>query len=139
MPNSIWKASAVLSASVVSFYSGQRCQLEPLRHFCHLYSSVSCVNAIQKKQLQLHTFSSSCFSVTACLGRPICPTAVVPVGRGLAGNYRLFHQDEYLHCVLFVLKLQPSKDCSTKQVDQNLFFAAEGRIKTKSAQHRYPS
>ena len=40
-----------------------RCYLEPHRHFCHLYSSVSCVNAIQKKQLQPHTFASSCFSV----------------------------------------------------------------------------
>ena len=33
-------------------------------HFFHLCSSVSCVDAIQKKQLKLHTFVSSCFSVT---------------------------------------------------------------------------
>ena len=38
---------------------------------CDFYSSVSCVNAIQKKQLQLHTFASSCFSDAAYLGRPI--------------------------------------------------------------------
>ena len=36
-----------------------------LMHFCHLHSFVSCVNSIQKKQPQLHTCASSCFSVTA--------------------------------------------------------------------------
>ena len=29
------------------------------------YYLVSCVNATQKKQLQLYTFASSCFTVTA--------------------------------------------------------------------------
>ena len=33
-------------------------------HFCHLYSSVSCVNAVPKKQHQLYTLTSSCFFVT---------------------------------------------------------------------------
>ena len=53
--------------------------------FTHLRGSVicshpiGCVIAIQKKQLQLHIFASSCFPVTACLGQPICPAAVVPV------------------------------------------------------------
>ena len=46
----------------------------------HLSSSVSCVNAMQKKQPQLPTFASSCFSVTACQGWSICPAAIVPVG-----------------------------------------------------------
>ena len=44
-----------------------------LWRFCHLYSSVSFVNAIQKKQLWHHTFASSLFSATASL-------AVEPVG-----------------------------------------------------------
>ena len=57
-----------------------RCFLETLLHFRHMYSSVSCLNATQEKQLQLHTFASACFSVIACLGRPICPAAVVLVG-----------------------------------------------------------
>ena len=41
---------------------------------------ISFVNAIQKKQLQHHTFASSCFSATACLGQQISLAAVVPVG-----------------------------------------------------------
>ena len=53
----------------------------PLRLFgISVYSYVSCVNAIERKQLQLHTFASSCYSVTPCLGRPICLTDVVPLG-----------------------------------------------------------
>ena len=36
---------------------------EPRDHeCCHLNSPVSCVNATQKKQLQLHTFASSCWA-----------------------------------------------------------------------------
>ena len=56
-----------------------RCFAQTRLHFCLLVSSVSCVNAKQKKQLQLYTYASPCFSVTACPGRPICPGAVVPV------------------------------------------------------------
>ena len=33
-----------------------------------VHFSVSCVNAVQMKRLQLHTFSSSCFPFTACRG-----------------------------------------------------------------------
>ena len=42
-----------------------RCCLETLLYFRDWYSSLSCVNALQKKHLQLHTFASSCFSVPA--------------------------------------------------------------------------
>ena len=56
--------------------ASHRCFLETLHHFFQLYSFVSCVNAVEKKQLQLHA-CTSCFSDTACLGRPICPTTVV--------------------------------------------------------------
>ena len=59
---------------------------EALRHFCHSHSSISCV--IRKKQLQFQTFASSCFTVTACLGRPICTAPVVPVGQqGTTAKY----------------------------------------------------
>ena len=93
-PQSLWNLDAYLCLSPprfcypkrasptpqkLLFYCRHRCYLEPLPQFCHLYLSVSCMNAVQKKQLQLHTFSSSCFSVTASPGRPICPATVVKV------------------------------------------------------------
>ena len=40
---------------------GFRCSLETLWHFCLLYSSVSCVIDLQKKQLQFHTVASSVY------------------------------------------------------------------------------
>ena len=36
-------------------------------------------------------------------------------------NYRLIQLTSDLRCAIFVLKLQPSKVCSTEQMDQNLF------------------
>ena len=42
-----------------------------LSRLWHLRSQVGCMNAMQKEQLQLQTFASSCLAVTA---------AVVPVG-----------------------------------------------------------
>ena len=48
------------------------CFLEPLWHFCDLYSSISCVNALQKKQLQPHIVPPPDF-------QPICPVALMPL------------------------------------------------------------
>ena len=55
------------------------CLTKTLPQFCNLHSSVSCINAIQKKQLKLYAFASSCFSVTACTGQLIGPAAVKPM------------------------------------------------------------
>ena len=40
-------------------------------------SVISCVNAIQKKQLQLHSFAPSCFPVPANLPSSCCATGLV--------------------------------------------------------------
>ena len=60
------------------------CFLEPLWHFCDLYSSISCVNALQKTELQIHTFASSCCSVTARLGLVNLPSMML--SQTVSGN-----------------------------------------------------
>ena len=63
----------------------QRGFLETLQHFCHLHSSVSYVSAIQKKQLQLHTFIRLLLLFCYCLpGLANLPSSCC--ASGLAGN-----------------------------------------------------
>ena len=68
--------------SGVTIVLKHRCINKTLLQFCPLYfSAVCCMNAMEKKQLQLYTLASSIFSVTASLGRSVRPAVVVPLGQ----------------------------------------------------------